>query len=393
METPGVAVRAAAGPSPFERLDRWPTALVGAAALVAAVAAAPHATRAATSQVWPPFVLVMGLLLVGLVADRDGLFAWAGRTLADRSPGRRSLYVGGCLTVAVVTAVLNLDTAVVFLTPVLVHAARRSGTGDGPLVVACILVANASSLLLPGSNLTNLLVLGHLHLTGGEFLARTALPWALAVAVTVAVVAWDGRHPSDAPVADDLGGPPVVAGVGLVAVLVTTASVLALRNPALPVLVIGVLATGARLLGRRFPARDVGPVLGMPVLVALFGTAVALGALGRTWSGPSVLLAHLDAPGTTVVAALASVLVNNLPAASLLAARTPPHPFALLVGLDIGPNLFVTGSLAWVLWWRTTAAAGVRPPTRRAVVFGLVSAPVAMAVALVALSLGGSAGH
>ena len=385
METPEVQLHAPGGPSPFERLDRWPTAVVGAVALVAAVSAAPHAARAATAQVWPPFVLVTGLLLVGLVADGDGLFAWAGRVLADRAPGARSLYIGGCLTVAVVTAVLNLDTAVVFLTPVLVHAARRSGTGDGPLVVACILVANAASLLLPGSNLTNLLVLGHLDLTGGQFLARTALPWVLVVTVTVLVVAC-ARTPSGVPVPDTAAGPPVVVGVGAVAVVATTVAVLVLRDPALPVIAIGAAAAGMRLVRGRVGTGEVGRVLGVPVLVALFGTAVALGTLGRTWSGPSTLLGHLDAPGTTLVAAATSVLVNNLPAASLLAARTPPHPFALLVGLDFGPNLFVTGSLAWVLWWRTARAAGVHPPTRRAVLLGLVSAPLAMALALVALS-------
>ena len=150
-------------------------------ALVVAVGSAPDAARAAGSQVWPPFVLVTGLLLVGLVADQDGVFARAGRALADVTPGERSLFLGACLAVAVVTAVLNLDTAVVFLTPVLVHAARRRGAGGVRLAVACILVADAASLLLPGSNLTNLLVLGHLHLTGGAFLARTALPWVLAV--------------------------------------------------------------------------------------------------------------------------------------------------------------------------------------------------------------------
>ena len=81
------------------------------------------------------------------------------------------------------------------------------------------------------------------------------------------------------------------------------------------------------------------------MLIGLFGIATALGTLGRSWSGPATLLAHLDPAGTAAVAAVASVLVNNLPAASLLAARVPPHPYPLLVGLDIGPNLFVTGSL------------------------------------------------
>ena len=393
MTGPTAPASAPDGRSPFERVDRWPTALVGVFALVAVVAASAHQALAAAAQVWPPFVLVTGLLLVGLVADGDGLFAWAGRALADLAPGGRSLFVGGCLTVAVVTAVLNLDTAVVFLTPVLVHAGRRTGSGGGPLVVACILVANASSLLLPGSNLTNLLVLGHLHLTGGQFLARMALPWALVVVVTIAVVAAAGRLPADRPDVDGPAGPPVTIGLGAAAVVAATAAVLVLREPALPVLAIGAVVAGARLVAGRTRPDDVGRTLGVPVLVALFGIAVALGTLGRAWSGPSTLLTHLDAPGTAVVAAAASVLVNNLPAASLLAARTPPHPFALLLGLDVGPNLFVTGSLAWVLWWRTTRAAGVRPPTGRAVVLGLVSAPLALAVGLLALSATGVRGH
>ena len=91
------------------------------------------------------------------------------------------------------------------------------------------------------------------------------------------------------------------------------------------------------------------------MLVGLFGLAVALGTLGRAWDGPATMLAHLNAWGTAAVAALMSVLVNNLPAASLLAARQPPHPYSLLVGLNVGPNLFVTGSLAWILWLRVGA--------------------------------------
>jgi hypothetical protein len=123
------------------------------------------------------------------------------------------------------------------------------------------------------------------------------------------------------------------------------------------------------------------------VLIGLFGIAVALGALGRAWSGPEALLSHLDPVGTAIVAAGASVVFNNLPAAALLASRVPPHPFALLVGLDIGPNLFVTGSLAWILWWRTARLSGSKPPVGRAMVIGLVAVPLAMAAALAILAV------
>lgn len=92
----------------------------------------------------------------------------------------------------------------------------------------------------------------------------------------------------------------------------------------------------------------------------------------------------------SVLAALSSVVCNNLPAASLLAARVPHRPFALLVGLDIGPNLCVTGSLAWFLWLRAAGTAGAAPSIARATRLGLVAAPLAMVGALAVFSLTGT---
>ena len=155
---------------------RWAPAAGGCALIVVAVLLAPHHARAAAAQDWPPFVLVAGLLLVGLVADGDRLFATGGQVLARLAPNGVLLYVGTVLLVLTVTTLLNLDTSVTFLTPVLVYAARSRGEGEAPLLYACLLLSNAGSLLLPGSNLTNLIVLGHLHLSGGAFFAHMALP-------------------------------------------------------------------------------------------------------------------------------------------------------------------------------------------------------------------------
>jgi arsenical pump membrane protein len=93
--------------------------------------------------------------------------------------------------------------------------------------------------------------------------------------------------------------------------------------------------------------------------------------------------------GPWILAASSAVVLNNLPAASLLAAHVPPHPYSLLIGLNIGPNLFATGSLAWVLWIRAARVAGVRAPVKRTTLTGLVAAPVAIAGAIVALELVG----
>jgi arsenical pump membrane protein len=135
--------------------------------------------------------------------------------------------------------------------------------------------------------------------------------------------------------------------------------------------------------------RRVLDVLGLPVLVGLFGIAVTLGTLGRVWSGPAELLHHLGTWATAGLAAVLTVLVNNLPAASLLASRPPPRPFALLIGLNIGPNLFVTGSLAWALWWKAARTAQARPSVLRATRLGLVAAPLSLAAALAMLTLSG----
>jgi arsenical pump membrane protein len=105
------------------------------------------------------------------------------------------------------------------------------------------------------------------------------------------------------------------------------------------------------------------------------------------WSGPAWLLAHSSSWQTAVIAALTSVVCNNLPAASLLAARPPVDPHALLVGLNLGPNLAVTGALSAVLWLQVSRAAGCRPSVGRFTRLGLVVVPVSMAAALGALAL------
>jgi len=342
------------------------------------------------SQDWPPFVLVAGLLLIGLVANRDGLFAHAGHRLAGLASSGVVLYLGSALMVALVTAVLNLDTSVAFLTPVLAYTARSRGGDEAPLVYGCLLFSNAGSMFLPGSNLTNLIVLGHLHLSGARFLARMWGPALVALAVTVAVVAFAERRSLRAPIGDREAVSRARPRLGMLAVVAATALIVLLSSPALPVVLVGAAVTLARLVGRKETPREVAEVLGVPVLVGLFGLAVALGTLARTWSGPALFLSHLDAWETAALAAVASVLVNNLPAASLLAARVPGKPFALLVGLDLGPNLFVTGSLAWLLWLRAARSAGVRPSLARASRLGLVAVPLSMAAALGVLALSGS---
>ena len=117
-----------------------------------------HTLSGAAAQAWPPFALVAGLLLIGERAAAEGLFESLGARLASPRLGARALLLALLGLVAVTTAVLNLDTSVVFLTPVLVHAARRRGLDERAFLYGSVYMANSASLLLPGSNLTNLLV-------------------------------------------------------------------------------------------------------------------------------------------------------------------------------------------------------------------------------------------
>jgi arsenical pump membrane protein len=341
------------------------------------------AVHGAWSQAWPAFALVAGLLVVGAAAAREGLFASAGAFVA-RAPGGPFVLLGGLLVVeAVVTAVLNLDTAVVFMTPVLLHAGRHRGLPDGPFLYGAVFMANAASLLLPGSNLTNLIVLAHEHVSGSTFASRLAPAWITAVALTIAFVAVVFRRDLRRDGAVAAEHPRFRPRAGTAATAVAAGLVLGLARPALWVLALGAVVALAARLPLRAVVRAVNPLL----LGAVLAVAVALGTLARDVSSIGHLVAHAGRWETAWLAAGASVLVNNLPAAVMLSSHLPAHPRALLLGLDLGPNLAVTGSLSAVLWLQVSRAHGARPSVLRYSLLGLVLVPLTLAAALLVSSV------
>jgi arsenical pump membrane protein len=172
-------------------------------------------------------------------------------------------------------------------------------------------------------------------------------------------------------------------GVGAVAVAAATALVLVLASPALPVLAVGVVAAAADRVPRPRIAEAVDP----RVVGGLFLFAVLLGAAGRWWHGPASLLDSTGRVGAATIGAVAALAVNNLPASVLLTPTPPEHARALLLGLDLGPNLAVTGSLSAFLWLRVARSLGARPSALRYTRLGLVVVPVSIAAALAALRL------
>jgi arsenical pump membrane protein len=326
---------------------------------------------ASAGQAWPPFVLVAGLLLIGAVAAADGLFEALGARLARTRLGAHSLLLALLGLVAGVTAVLNLDTSVLFLTPVLVHAARRRKLDERPFLYGSVFMANAASLLLPGSNLTNLLVLRSDPQTGAAFAARMLPAWTTACAITAAFLAIAFRLEDSE--ADEAEAPRLRLGLGTAATLIAATLVVTLQNAALPVLAVGLAATALRRLPPRLDAR---------ALALLFALAVCLGTLARLWHGPAHFLDSSGAWSAAGIGAVASVLVNNLPAAVLLSAQPAAHPHALLLGLDLGPNLAVTGSLSAVLWLQASRAVGAHASVALYTRLGLLLVPLTLGVAV-----------
>ena len=327
-----------------------------------------HIVLDAVSQVWPPFVLVAGLLLIGQAASDEGLFEALGARIASLPLPPRALLVALLSLVAVVTALLNLDTSVVFLTPVLVHAARRRGLDERPFLYGCVFMSNSASLLLPGSNLTNLLVL-HTHpVTGSAFALRMLPAWLAACTLTAGflVIAFPlhtrDQHTTTAP------SRPL--GMAAIAILAAATLVIALPNAAVPVLALGIGSAAYRRLRPRLDLRT---------LIPLFALTIAVGVIARSSHQPTAIIAGLGSWPTAGLAALASIALNNLPASVLLSAHASPHPTALLLGLDLGPNLAVTGSLSALLWLRAARCVDAQPSLRTYTLLGAVIVPLTLA--------------
>ena len=347
----------------------------------------------------PTVGFLAAVLVLGYLAGEENVFGYAG-TLAARvargSP-RRLLAVVFVLASAV-TAVLSLDATVVLLTPVVLATAATAGVRARPHLYACGHLANSASLLLPVSNLTNLLAFGYSGLGFTRFTALMALPWLAVVGTEYAVFRWyfagdlgTPVHPTPPP-----GTPPVprfalgvlgltVAGFGLAEplgvhpawVAGAGALVLALRHRTRP----------ARLLRAANPA-FCGFVFALGIVVL----AVRAGPVGTAVS--ALVPPRADLPGLLAAAALAALaanLLNNLPATLMLAplaGHSPGLVLAVLLGVDIGPNLTYVGSLATLLWRQILHARDQPPATRDFLRLGAITVPVALLVGVAALWLG-----
>jgi arsenical pump membrane protein len=303
---------------------------------------------------------------------------------------------------SVTTAVLSLDATVVLLTPVVFATAARLEVRARPDVYACTHLANSASLLLPVSNLTNLLAFAVSGLAFGRFAALMAVPWLAAIAVEYAVF---GRFfASDlnagGRMSTNRGTPlPVVTLIVVALTLAGFAGASAAGvNPAWAAFA-GAAVLAARALARR-KVTPVALVKAADPLFLLFVLGLGIVVMAVTDNGLGRALAPLLPSGTglpallataALAAALASVC-NNLPAVLVLLPLAAPSGagavLAVLIGVNIGPNLTYTGSLATLLWRRIAHHHGSAPDLGEFTRLGLLTVPAALVLAVLALWAG-----
>jgi arsenical pump membrane protein len=408
------AIAAVATLGVITRPFSWPEAIwavLGAAALVVFGLMPAGTAWEGVLKGTDVYLFLIGMMLMSEVARKEGLFDWLASIAVRAAKGsatRLFTLIYGVGTV--VTVFLSNDACAVVLTPA-VYAATKAAKVENPLpyLLICAFIANAASFVLPISNPANLVVFAEHMPPLTQWLAMFALPSVLAIVATYATlrltqnsVLRDQQVATDVP-ASRLSRTGLVAGLGIVATggVLIGASALGL-DLGLPTFVAGGLTTAAVLLMKRGGLVEVAKDVSWSVLPLVAGLFVLVEALEKT----GVLRMIADAlkqsasaspvetawGAGTLIAVLCN-LVNNLPAgliagAAVQAAHVPDKVAgAVLIGVDIGPNLSVTGSLATILWLTAIRREGQDVGFWRFLKLGLLVMPPALLLALAGLLL------
>jgi len=375
----------------------------------------PAQAESTVKQLFSTIVFLAAILVISHLADADGVFRWLGALLARRSRRDPVRLLGWVFVVAALTtAVLSLDATVVLLTPVILSTVRRVRVRAAPQVYATAHLSNSASLLFPVSNLTNLLAFGASGVTFVGFAALMAGPWVVCLAVEYAAFrlffrrqlaepAGDADSPTTHPETPGTADPdppaPRTALALLGAILLGFAAGPVVGIEPFVVAVVGAVVMGVRALlqGR---VRVLGLAREANPLFLLFVAALGVVVDAATGHGLQDDLSTVLPDGTSLLdllalAAIAAVLanlINNLPATLVLLTALGTHPatgavLAVLIGVNVGPNLTYTGSLATLLWRRVLHTRGHRPSLRRFTLLGLLTVPACVCLATIALWL------
>ncbi|WP_441959493.1 SLC13 family permease [Mycolicibacterium houstonense] len=388
------------------RPEGWPEAVVAVPAaglLIALGVISPDEALAEVNRLLPVVGFLAAVLVLAHLCDDEGLFHAAGTLMARASNGDpRRLLTKVFVIGATTTAVLSLDATVLLLTPVVLATARTLAIAPRPHAYASAHLANTASLLFPVSNLTNLLAFTVAGLSFTQFTAVMALPWLAGIAVEFAVLRLLFRRELSRPAAD-VAPPPAEVPVFVLAVLGLTLAGFVVTSvfdvsPAWAALA-GAVVLGVRSLAqRRSTVRGIVRAVNVPFLAFVLCLGVVVDAVVQNGLGDAmrgVLPVGDSLPallGFAAVAAVLANLVNNLPAVlvllPLVVASGPGAVLAVLIGVNIGPNLTYLGSLSNLLWRNVVHRAGLPARFTEFSRVGLVTTPLTLVASVLALWFG-----
>ena len=398
VATAGVILR------PFD----WPEAIwavAGATLLVVLRLLSPSDALTGIGKGTDVYLFLTGMMLLSEIAREEGLFDWLAAIATRRAKGsatRLFLLIYGVGTV--VTVFLSNDATAVVLTPA-VAAAVRTAKAEQPLpyLLICAFIANAASFVLPISNPANLVIYGSHMPPLLQWLPRYALPSAMSIMATYAVLRWTQRAAlrqevtTDVPVPDLPGGGRTAAlGIAATAVVLLGSSAMDIQL-GLPTAIAGALTTAVVLLREKKAPWDTIKGVSWGVLPLVAGLFVLVEALDKTGLIRMIgMVLHDEAErsatwaawGSGIVLAFATNLMNNLPAGLIaghaVQAANVPDPVirAVLIGVDLGPNLSVTGSLATILWLTALRREGQSVRAATFLKLGILVMPPALLLAI-----------
>ena len=398
--TAGVIIR------PF-RFPEAVWALAGAIALVLFGLLSPADALAGIAKGLDVYLFLIGMMLTAELARAEGLFDYLAAFAVEHargSPQRLFLLIYG--VGILVTVLLSNDATAIVLTPAVYAATRAAGAAPLPYLLICAFIANAASFVLPISNPANLVVFGarmpHLF----EWLRLFALPSIASIVVTYIVLRLTQRRALNEETIETRvpkpelshGGKLTALGIAAIGAVLVTASALDVQL-GLPTFICGLVTAASVLaLSRQSPWPVVKGISWgvLPLVAGLFVMVEALARLGAISALNAVLheaVVHFPrgaAWGAGLVTALADNIANNLPvglvAGSVAASDHLPAPIvsAMLIGVDLGPNLSVTGSLATILWLVALRRERIEVTAWRFLKLGVLVMPPALIAALAA---------
>ena len=379
----------------------------GACLFVSLRLISPRDAWAAVARGTDVYLFLTGMMVLAELARREGFFDWVAVIAVEHAQGsRKRLFAIVYAVGTAVTIFLSNDATAVVLTPAVLAALKKARVQPLPYLFICAFIANAASFVLPISNPANLVIYGSNMPPLADWLKSFGLPSVVSIAATFGVLriyfGKDLRGTIDREVDRvrlSAAGKRAAWGIGFAGIMLISASALNI-DLGLPTFLAAIGATalvalkdrGAPFGVLRQISWNILPlVAGLFVLVAALGQAGAL-ALSQTAlseaakSGPLV-----GSMSAAFGAAVLSNIANNLPVGLLAGAAvhaapvTPAIQNALLIGVDLGPNLSVTGSLATILWLAALRRDGEGIGFWKFLRVGLVVMPPALVLSVLAL--------